>query len=215
MLARSIYKNSAILAAFALLSIGLIAVFHFFTKDKIAAEMRAKLARTLNELVPANQYNNDVYHDCLELDSNGLLAQKELTRFYRMYQDETPVASIFTVNAPDGYSGNIELIVGIYADQSLAGVRVINHNETPGLGDKIEKQKSDWILQFKGLSLTKVEAENWRVKKDGGTFDAFTGATITPRAVLKAIANALQYFKNNQQIIFTSSKNCGVNHEST
>jgi electron transport complex protein RnfG len=132
-----------------------------------------------------------------------------------MYQDETPVASIFTVNAPDGYSGNIELIVGIYADQSLAGVRVINHNETPGLGDKIEKQKSDWILQFKGLSLTKVEAENWRVKKDGGTFDAFTGATITPRAVLKAIANALQYFKNNQQIIFTSSKNCGVNHEST
>lgn len=209
MLARSIYKNSAILAAFALLSIGLIAVFNFFTKDKIAAEMQAKLARTLNELVPADRYNNNVYHDCLVLNSNGLLAQKQQTRFYRMYQNDVPVAAIFTVNAPDGYSGNIELIVGIYADQSLAGVRVIDHNETPGLGDKIEKQKSDWILQFEGLSLSKIDADNWRVKKDGGTFDAFTGATITPRAVLKAIATALEYFKNNQQIIFTSSQNCG------
>jgi electron transport complex protein RnfG len=98
-------------------------------------------------------------------------------------------------------------------DESIAGISVIQHNETPGLGDKIEPRKSDWLQQFKGLSLTNTPAEDWKVKKDGGRFDAFTGATITPRAVLKAIARGLAFFHANKSVIFNSPNSCGVQHE--
>lgn len=213
MLARSIYRNALILAAFALVSIGLNAIFNHITKDKIKAEMQAKLARTLGDLVPPSQYNNDVYHDCISLDSAGSLHPTEPTRFYRMLKDNAPVAAVFTVTAPDGYSGKIELIMGVYHDETIAGVRVIQHNETPGLGDKIERRKSSWILQFKGLSLDNTPSEQWKVRKEGGQFDAFTGATITPRAVLSAIEKGLSFYRSQKSIIFDSPKSCGAEHE--
>ncbi|NVJ59316.1 MAG: electron transport complex subunit RsxG [Gammaproteobacteria bacterium] len=206
---RSMYKNAVELGGFALLSIGLIAVFHLLTKDQIAAEMQAKLARTLGELIEPTEYNNDVYHDCIAIDSNGVLTLKGKTLFYRMEMDQKPVAAMFTVTAPDGYSGAIDLIMAIRFDESIAGVRVIQHNETPGLGDKIEPRKSDWIKQFEGLNFSLVPQENWKVKKDGGSFDGFTGATITPRAVLKAIEKGLSYFVTHKQEIFTTPTNCG------
>ncbi|MCO7222924.1 electron transport complex subunit RsxG [Pleionea sp. CnH1-48] len=210
MLVRSIYKNSLVLGAFALLSIGLIALFHTLTKERILAEMEAKLARTLDELIPPSHYNNDVYHDCT------LLASQDKTkniRFYRMRVDNKPYATVFTTTAPDGYSGAIELIIGITAENNIAGVRVIEHNETPGLGDKIELKKSDWMLQFKALSLATVPADQWKVKKDGGRFDSFTGATITPRAVLSAIRRSLEYVEENKDAIFTQPSNCGAINE--
>ncbi len=213
MLARSIYRNALILAAFALVSIGLNAIFNHITKDKIKAEMQAKLARTLSDLVPPNQYNNDVYHDCVSLDSQGVLNASQNTRFYRMLNNGQPVAAVFTVTAPDGYSGKIELIIGVYHDESIAGVRVIQHNETPGLGDKIERRKSNWIMQFKGLSLDNTPGEQWKVKKDGGRFDSFTGATITPRAVLGAIEKGLSFFRIHKSVIFNSPNSCGAKHE--
>jgi len=210
MLIRSIYKNAVELAAFALLSIGLIAIFHWLTKDKIKAEMQAKLARTLNELVPPNKYTNDVYHDCITLNSEGKLHPKEATRFYRMTQDNTPVASVFSISTTQGYNGKIELIIGVYYSNQIAGVRVIQHNETPGLGDKVDIEKSNWITQFDGLSLDNTPEEKWKVKKDGGQFDSFTGATITPRAVLKAIASGLEYFEEHKQEIFNTPNSCGA-----
>ncbi|WP_144393377.1 electron transport complex subunit RsxG [Pleionea sediminis] len=210
MLFRSIYKSTFELGAFALLSIGLIALFHWMTKDKIEAEMQAKLARTLGELVSPSEYDNDVYHDCIVFDSKGLLHASEPTRFYRMTKNNKPVAAIFTVTTPKGYNGDIQLIMGIYANQKIAGVRTIQHNETPGLGDKIDLEKSNWITQFTGLSLDNTPEDQWKVKKDGGQFDAFTGATITPRAVLNAIKNGLEFFKQHQNELFNKPNKCGA-----
>ncbi len=203
MIIRSIHKNAIVLGAFALISIGLIAVFDQLTKDKIAAEMQAKFARTLNLLVSKDRYNNEVYHACTLISYKG-----ETVKVYRMLKDDQNIAAIFSLITPKGYNGTIELIYGINADASIAGVRVIQHNETPGLGDKIEEKKSPWITQFAGLSLTNTPREAWQVKKDGGQFDAFTGATITPRAVLANIVDAQQFFIDNKTQIFAQPDNC-------
>jgi electron transport complex protein RnfG len=213
MLIRSVYRNALILGAFALVSIGLNAIFNYITEDKIKAEMQAKLARTLGELVPPSRYDNDVYHDCVALEQTERPDQYLPARVYRMTKAGQPVAVVFSVTAPDGYNGRIELLMGVNYDESIAGISVIQHNETPGLGDKIEPRKSNWLQQFKGLSLTNTPAEDWKVKKDGGRFDAFTGATITPRAVLKAIARGLAFFHANKSVIFNSPNSCGVQHE--
>ena len=104
--------------------------------------------------------------------------------------------------APDGYNGSIRLLVAINLDSTLAGVRVVQHRETPGLGDAIDAQRSDWILGFDGKSLTTPPRKDWKVKRDGGDFDQFTGATITPRAVVKAVKKALLYFQANGHGLF-------------
>ena len=109
-----------------------------------------------------------------------------------------PSALILPVTAPDGYSGAIHLLVGIFADGRLAGVRVLSHKETPGLGDKIELAKSDWVRSFEGKSLSDPGEDRWAVKKDRGDFDQFAGATITPRAVVKAVHGALRYFDTHR-----------------
>jgi electron transport complex protein RnfG len=116
-----------------------------------------------------------------------------------------PVAAIFTSVAPDGYSGNIKLLVGILHNGVLAGVRVISHKETPGLGDAIEADRSNWILSFNEKSLQNPPLKQWGVKKDGGFFDSFTGATITPRAVVNAVKNTLLYFQENREMIFSAT----------
>ncbi|NVJ50492.1 MAG: electron transport complex subunit RsxG [Gammaproteobacteria bacterium] len=215
MLLQSINRNAFILGAFALLSIGLIAVFHHLTKDKIAYEMQAKLARTLNELVDPNRFDNDVYHDCVVISDADSKPATETARIYRMTKQGNPVAVVLNVTANDGYNGVINLIMAINADATIAGVRVINHNETPGLGDKIERKKSDWITRFNGLSLTNPAPQMWQVKQDGGQFDAFTGATITPRAVVKAVRNGLQFYQQHQTSLFTAPNHCEVQHEPT
>ena len=115
---------------------------------------------------------------------------------------ETMEAAVLTAVAPEGYGGGIRLLVAINYDGTLAGVRVLSHHETPGLGDKIEAERSDWILQFEGLSLENPAPRNWRVKKDGGRFDQFTGATITPRAVVAAVYDALVYFEAHREALF-------------
>jgi len=104
--------------------------------------------------------------------------------------------------APDGYSGKITLLIAI-VNGELAGVRVVSHNETPGLGDYIDAAKSDWIKQFDHASLTHPDSSAWKVKKDGGRFDYMTGATITPRAVVKAVHKALRYYEQHGAEIFS------------
>jgi electron transport complex protein RnfG len=191
------------LAIFAIGSSSLVVITESATRDKIAENERQALLNAINVLVPASQYNNDILSDTVEIIATPQLATTRSTTVFRARQGQQPIAAIFTSIAPNGYSGKITLLVAVYQTGKLAGVRVISHKETPGLGDKIDERKSDWITRFSGLSLTDPEPSQWAVKKDGGQFDQFTGATITPRAVIQAVKNALHYYEEHQEQLFT------------
>lgn len=186
--ARQMLKSGGLLAAFGVVTAALLAGVYGLTKDQIAAAQQARLLRELQAVLPAERYDNDLALDTLTLDDPRLGGRSTV---YRARLDGRPAASIFTVVAPDGYSGDIRLLVGVTPDGTVTGVRVTEHRETPGLGDKIELRKNDWILAFTGRSLGDPAAERWTVRKDGGAFDQFTGATITPRAVVAAVARTL------------------------
>jgi electron transport complex protein RnfG len=191
-------RNGLILAAFGLLTTAGIATTYQNTKDAIAEQERLAQARALLEIMPEDTHNNDMLQDVIALvDSQALGLRSQQTAHLAKIDDAT-VAVLLPVTARDGYSGDIQLLVGIRADGQIAGVRVVQHNETPGLGDKVELKKSKWILSFNDTSLDSPSSEAWTVKKDGGHFDSFTGATITPRAVTKAVKNALVYFADHR-----------------
>ena len=190
---RSMLKNSLVLGLFAIVTVGLVAITQLGTAQRIAESERAAKNRALSQLLPQGSYDNHPQDDMRLLD-DPLLGNKGASPAYLATLKGKPSAVILQVTAPDGYSGSIQLLVGVLADGTLAGVRAIHHRETPGLGDKIDPAKSSWILTFAGKSLQNLAAEGWAVKKDGGQFDQFAGATITPRAVVKAVHKALQYF---------------------
>ena len=201
-----ILRVGLMLAVFAIVATSLVTLTEENTHDKILDNERQTLLNAINVLVDHNDYNNDILADTLILGGNKQLGTKESTIAYRARMNSTPVAVILTAIAPDGYNGNIKLLVGINYDGSLAGVRVISHKETPGLGDKINERKADWILQFKNLSLQNPEYSKWKVKKDGGHFDQFTGATITPRAIVTAVKKVLQYFDQRRDALFEEAQ---------
>lgn len=202
---RSVVRNSIILGIFAMVTVGLIAVTQQSTAERIAEEIRRVQLSALTEILPDDQHDNDMLNDTFVVDDRELLNLLRPSEAYRGRQDGEVVAVILPVIAPDGYSGRISLLVGIRANGELAGVRVLNHRETPGLGDKVELAKSQWILSFDGKSLTMPPPEDWGVRKDGGAFDQFTGATITPRAVVQAVYRALQYFDENRDSLLELS----------
>ena len=123
---------------------------------------------------------------------------------YRVYSQDEPVAALFAVTARDGYSGPIRILVGVQYDGTVTGIRILKHRETPGLGDKIVSTRSDWVFQFDGLSLGNPELERWALKRDGGQFDQLTGASVTPRAVIKATRETLIYFAARRDEIFAA-----------
>ena len=190
-----------ILGAFAVAGVGLVAVTHAFTAERIAANERAALLRKLEAILPAEGVDNDLINDRIEVSDPELLGS-DRTRVYRARSQGDPVAVVLNPVAPDGYSGSINLLVAVLKDGSLGGVRVLTHHETPGLGDRIEEQKSDWILGLTGRSLRDPTPEQWKVKRDGGTFDQFTGATITPRAVVKAVKNTLLFVQQEGEALY-------------
>jgi electron transport complex protein RnfG len=151
-------------------------------------------------------HDNDILKDKLTIAPNALLGNKQATIANRARINNTPAAVILKAVAHDGYSGDIKLLIAIKYDGSISGVRVLTHKETPGLGDYIDIAKDDWIKLFDGESLTKTSDKNWNVKKDNGQFDYMAGATITPRAVIKAVRKALQYFEANKEILFAEGK---------
>ena len=202
MLYRPVFISAAFLLVFAVIGSGLVAFTFDSTEERIAENQRRALLKSLNQLVPSDRYDNDVFSDTLLVHDPGLLGTEEPVTVYRARKDGWPVAAVLAPVAPDGYNGNIRLLVAINLDGTLAGVRVIQHRETPGLGDGIETDRSDWILGFNGKSLSDPEKKGWRVKRDGGQFDQFTGATITPRAVVKAVHKALLYFSLHRQKLF-------------
>ncbi|AFJ02262.1 Electron transport complex protein RnfG [Methylophaga frappieri] len=194
-------------ALFAISATALVALTEKATRQTIAENEYQALLDTLEVLIPSDQFDNAIVNDTLTLPPTPALGTTTPTLVYRARQANQPVAAILNVVAPNGYSGEIRLLMGVYVDGSLAGVRVIHHKETPGLGDKIEARRDDWILQFAGLSLDKPPATEWQVKKDGGQFDQFTGATITPRAVVKAIRDGLAFFAANRGKLFATQEN--------
>jgi len=199
MIGQSVTRNSIVLGLFAIITTGLVVATANLTKDKIAEEKQNALKRSLFEVMPKERVDNDLLTNTINLPAHGLLGTSQAQLAYVGEKQEQPAGIIMQVVAPEGYGGSINLLVGISSDGKLTGVRVIPpHFETPGLGDAIDVQKSDWIKSFNGKSLTNLDEKGWRVKKDGGQFDAFTGATITPRAVVDAVHKALLYFDQHQ-----------------
>ena len=193
---------AGILAAFAIVGSTLVSFTEVRTRDQIAANERAYLLRSLNDVLPESAYDNEMFTDTIQVTDPELLGSKDPITIYRARRAGQPVAALLTPVAPKGYGGSIRLLVGITTDGVIIGVRVVSHRETPGLGDVIEIDRSDWLLGFDGLSMGNPAEKKWAVKRDGGDFDQFTGATITPRAVVHAVRNALIYFSENSDAIF-------------
>lgn len=200
MMSSSISRNSLLLGLFAVLTTCIIAGTFLSTRDRIAAEQRKAAERALLEIIPSERHNNSMLDDTVAIPRGTLGARADKQAFIAR-QDGLPVAVILPVTAADGYSGDIDIIVGINTDGSIAGVRTLTHKETPGLGDKVDLKKSDWVLDFNGKSLENPKPERWGVKKDKGEFDQFTGATITPRAVTAAVKRALEYYAKNRAML--------------
>jgi electron transport complex protein RnfG len=204
---QAIKKNGATLAVFAFASTGLVAVTHHLTADRIAEQEKKQLQRTLDQVIDPQLYDNPLYSSCVLL-SDPRLGSETLPAYIATKQDE-PVAMAVESVAPNGYNGRITLITGINMQGEILGTRVLSHQETPGLGDKIDTRVSDWILSFNGKQLTDANHAQWQVRKDGGEFDQFTGATITPRAVVQAVKNTLAYVQENQLAIINQAPSCG------
>ena len=203
---KQIAMTGLLLMLFAVIGGGMVGITYDNTAEKIADNERRAMLRSLNQILPAESYNNDLINDTLLLTADERLGQQETSTAYVAKNNGVISAIIFSVIAPDGYSGVIKLLVGIKVDGTLAGVRVVSHKETPGLGDDIETVRSDWILGFNGKSLQNPNSKGWKVKRDGGEFDQFTGATITPRAVVKAVHLSLIYFDRHKKDLIGSAK---------
>lgn len=203
---RQIVITTIILLLFALIGTALVVTIFDNTRERIAANERATLLRKLHQLILPEQHDNALLEDTLLVTDNTLLGTGKPVTVYRARKASQPVALVITPIAPDGYSGSIKLLVGINVDGTLSGVRVVAHRETPGLGDAIDETRSNWIHIFDNRSLGEPPLERWGVKKDGGDFDQLTGATITPRAVVKAVRQALLYYRDNQEALFASSE---------
>jgi electron transport complex protein RnfG len=201
--ARHILTSAVLLGLFALIGTGIVALLHEGTDDRIAENQRLATLRNLNAILPHERYDNELLADQWVIQDEILAGGQPVT-VYRAFLHGEPVAAVFATVAPDGYGGPIHLLVGVNVDGTVAGVRVTAHRETPGLGDAIEASRSDWILGFDGRSLEDPPLERWAVARDGGVFDQFTGATISPRAVVGAVREVLLYFAAHGETIFPS-----------
>ncbi|BBB25573.1 electron transport complex subunit RsxG [Amphritea japonica] len=192
-------RNSAVgLSIFAVITSGAIALTQVSTKDQIMVNEREARAKALYEIVPRESIDNNLLEDTYTVSAAELTGTDGPSDAFLARLGGQVITVILPVTAPDGYTGKINMIVGINADESIAGVRVLAHKETPGLGDKVELKKSDWVLNFNGQRYEGDKDPSWAVKKDGGRFDQFTGATITPRAVVNATARAIHYFREHK-----------------
>ena len=209
-LLQSVTKNAIGLALFALVTAGVIALVKLSTAVQIQDNIAQAQAKALYEIVPESSVDNVLLHDVLPLNLEHVKKQLNVhllgpidsqANIHFAKLNGKLHTLIFPVVAPDGYTTAIKLLVGVKLDGTLAGVRIIDHKETPGLGDKVELKKSNWVLSFNGKSLLNPDSDKWKVKKNGGEFDSFTGATITPRAVINAVKQALVFYQDYQTSI--------------
>ncbi len=200
----TISRTSISLGLFSVLTVGLIALTYVMTEDRIADQVRRYEAKALMEILPESTHDNRLLDTTVIVPPSSLLSTQKPQKAYIALKNGQAVAVILHTTAPDGYNGRIGLLVGIRRDGSLSGVRVVTHKETPGLGDKIDTKVSPWIFGFSGKSLTNPTTAGWAVKKDGGQFDQFAGATITPRAVVSAVYRTLEYFNAHREQLLDS-----------
>jgi electron transport complex protein RnfG len=202
-------EPAAQLGLFGLIGIGVVSLIYSAGKERILANQQLKLFNSVISLVPAREFDNNVLSDTLRIVDPRLSGGAPVTVFRAQRQGQ-PVAVIFATTAPDGYSGDIRLLVAVRANGALAGVRILEHHETPGLGDRIEGDKSDWIEGFAGRSLSSPSESSWLIRRDGGAFDQFTGATITPRAVVNQVRETLRVFSDRQNELFETDAPSGA-----
>ena len=202
-------RTAVILFIFVIVFTAFLSGAYIWTKPALEASAAEEKMKLISEVLPRSAYDNDLLKDTLEIAPSSILGLDETSTVYRARKGGQASAVVLEAVAPDGYSGKIRLLVAINLDGSLAGVRVTQHKETPGLGDYIEPKKDKnktrpWITQFNGLSLTTVSDREWKVKKDGGRFDSVAGATVTPRAVVKAVRKATQYVAENREQLYAT-----------
>jgi electron transport complex protein RnfG len=203
----AISKNTKILALFAIACTAVVGLVSELTKDKIKTQEQQQLLKTLHSIIEPSRYDNDIANDCIMLSAPELGSKKAQTAYIARKAGKI-VAVAMTSTAPRGYNGNIDFIMAVNNDGSVSGVRVLKHQETPGLGDKVEVRKSNWITNFTGKRVLSENDGRWAVKKDNGMFDQFTGATITPRAVVKGVKSTLNYFTKNRASLLTRPNAC-------
>ncbi len=191
-------RPGLLLAVVAFLGVGLLAGVHELTRQRIADQEAAALRARLGEVLDPQLHDNDLAQAVLTVRDPERLGHDRPVRVFLARLEGNPSAVVVETLAPDGYNGAIELLVGVDLAGVVTGVRVVKHRETPGLGDPIEARRSDWIEGFRGRSLGDPPAARWTVRKDGGDFDQFTGATITPRAVTQAVARTLDLVEDQQ-----------------
>ena len=196
------WRSGLALGFVALLGTGLLAGVDHLTRARIAQQERRAVLQQLNQIIAPDRYDNAMHDDRYSFVDPAWFPSAQTVTVYRARLQGDPVAVVLKLDATDGYNGAIRLLVGINFDGSIAGVRAVSHKETPGLGDAMETDKSDWIYGFEQRSLSNPDQAAWTVKRDGGAFDQFSGATITPRAIVKAVKLALQYFAANRDKLF-------------
>lgn len=201
---QGISRNGLILGGFTLATTLLIAITNWFTAPVIATQIEQKSLQTITQVFPEKHWDNDIANNCALLVSESGSEYK----IYRGYLNNQPSGLAIEAVTPQGYSGNITYLVSLIDNARIGGVRVLEHKETPGLGDKIELRISDWITVFDGLNADAIYRDDWAVKKDGGRFDQFTGATITPRAVVNGVQSTLSYIQQNYDAIFALENHC-------
>ncbi len=197
-----IFRSAASLTLVALIGTSLLAGVNKLTAERIAEQERRVVLEQLGQIVAPERYDNELQEDLFIFHDEYHFPGGQTVTAYRARKNGKPVALVMKLAAIRGYNGMIQLLVGINENGSLSGVRVTSHTETPGLGDAIEIEKSEWVVGFSGRSLHDPEAAAWAVRRDGGEFDQFTGATITPRAVVEAVRLALVFFRENKGLLF-------------
>ena len=193
-----VVRTSIALTTATVLAVGLVALVHDRTQPYIEASQRAQQLRQLTAILGGVTFDNDPLTDTVQVHDPELLGTDEAVTAYRVRLGDEPVAVLLETTAPDGYAGAIRLLVAIDAHGRIIGTRVLDHRETPGLGDFIEERRSPWIRGFDGRALGDPPLERWTVRKDGGDFDQYTGATVTPRAVVGAVRNTLRYYQHHR-----------------
>lgn len=203
---KAMLMSAALLGLFGVIGTAMVTLVNDLTQQQIQANIQQKLLHSLHTVIPHQVHDNDLLATTIKVPYDPLLGNKGQTTIYQAKTQQKPSALAFSVTAPDGYSGQIRILIGIFFNGEISAVRIVTHKETPGLGDKIEYRKTHWLDNFQAKSLLKPIIGQWKVKKDGGEFDQFTGATITPRAVVKATYKALLYYKKNKQKLFLTQE---------
>ena len=201
--ARSVIRSGTTLALIAAICTALVAATYELTTERIAANEKALLEKSLQPALAGVIYDTEASESRLVIEPPHDLPGSDEALIYRVYFDEQPVAALFAVTARNGFSGPIRILLGVDFDGVVTGLRILQHRETPGLGDKIVSARSDWVYQFDGRSIGDPDVSGWAIRGDGGEFDQLTGASITPRAVVKAMRDTLIYYEAHRDEIFS------------